>query len=43
MRSWVGFQQTAIRFERNSRFTAEVKYTFSKSLALAINGLYATA
>ena len=39
LRSWVGFQQTAIRFERNPRFGGEVKYTFSKSLALAINGL----
>lgn len=39
LRSWVGFEQTAIRFERNSRFAGEVKYTFSKSLALAINGL----
>ncbi|MCC5619285.1 glycosyltransferase family 2 protein [Nostoc sp. CHAB 5836] len=39
LRSWVGFQQTAIRFERNPRFAGKVKYTFSKSLALAINGL----
>ncbi len=39
LRSWVGFQQTAIRFERNPRFAGEVKYTFRKSLALAINGL----
>ena len=39
LRSWVGFQQTAIRFERDSRFAGEVKYTFGKSLALAVNGL----
>ncbi|MEH2347580.1 MAG: glycosyltransferase family 2 protein [Nostoc sp.] len=39
LRSWVGFEQTAIRFERNPRFAGEVKYTFRKSLALAINGL----
>ncbi|MEH2371329.1 glycosyltransferase family 2 protein [Nostoc sp.] len=39
LRSWVGFQQTAIRFERNPRFAGKVKYTFSKSLVLAINGL----
>ncbi len=39
LRSWVGFQQTAIRFERDPRFAGEVKYTFSKSLALAVNGL----
>ncbi|MBW4664569.1 MAG: glycosyltransferase family 2 protein [Chroococcus sp. CMT-3BRIN-NPC107] len=39
LRSWVGFRQTAIRFEREARFAGEVKYTFRKSLALAINGL----
>ena len=39
LRSWIGFQQTAIRFERDPRFAGEVKYTFHKSLALAINGL----
>lgn len=39
LRSWVGFKQTAIKFERDPRFAGEVKYTFRKSLALAINGL----
>lgn len=39
LRSWVGFRQTAIRFKRDPRFAGEVKYTFSKSLALAVNGL----
>ncbi|MBD2019530.1 glycosyltransferase family 2 protein [Leptolyngbya sp. FACHB-36] len=39
LRSWIGFQQTAVRFERDPRFAGEVKYTFRKSLALAINGL----
>ena len=39
LRSWVGFQQTSIRFERDPRFAGEVKYTFGKSLALAVNGL----
>lgn len=39
LRSWIGFQQTAIRFERDPRFAGEVKYTFRKSFALAINGL----
>jgi glycosyltransferase involved in cell wall biosynthesis len=39
LRSWVGFSQTAIKFERDPRFAGEVKYTFQKSLALAINGL----
>lgn len=39
LRSWVGFPQTAIKFEREQRFAGEVKYTFAKSLALAVNGL----
>jgi polyisoprenyl-phosphate glycosyltransferase len=39
LRSWVGFRQTAIRFERDPRFAGEVKYTFSKSMSLAINSL----
>lgn len=39
MRSWVGFRQKAIWFERDPRFAGEVKYTFTKSLALAVNGL----
>jgi polyisoprenyl-phosphate glycosyltransferase len=39
LRSWIGFPQTAIQFEREARFAGEVKYTFFKSLALAINGL----
>lgn len=39
LRSWIGFSQTAIKFERDPRFAGDVKYTFQKSLALAINGL----
>lgn len=39
LRAWVGFRQTAIEFEREPRFAGEVKYTFSKSFALAINSL----
>ena len=39
LRSWVGFRQTAIPFERDPRFAGEAKYTFRKSLMLAINGL----
>ncbi|MBW4620629.1 MAG: glycosyltransferase family 2 protein [Cyanosarcina radialis HA8281-LM2] len=39
LRAWVGFAQTSIPFERDPRFAGEVKYTFRKSLALAINGL----
>lgn len=39
LRSWIGFRQTAVQFERDPRFAGEVKYTFHKSLGLAINGL----
>lgn len=39
LRSWIGFPQTAIQFEREARFAGDVKYTFFKSLALAVNGL----
>jgi dolichol-phosphate mannosyltransferase len=39
LRAWVGFRQTAIKFERDPRFAGEVKYTFRKSLSLAINSL----
>ncbi len=39
MRAWIGFKQTSIPFERGPRFAGEVKYSFSKSLALAINGI----
>jgi polyisoprenyl-phosphate glycosyltransferase len=41
LRSWVGFKQTALKFDRDSRFAGDVKYTFAKSWALAINGLVA--
>ncbi len=39
LRSWIGFNQTALKFKRDPRFAGDVKYTFTKSLALAINGL----
>jgi dolichol-phosphate mannosyltransferase len=39
LRSWIGFAQTAVPFERNPRYAGDVKYTFSKSWSLALNGL----
>lgn len=39
LRAWVGFKQTAVTFERDPRFAGEVKYTFRKSLSLAVNGI----
>lgn len=39
LRSWVGFRQIALPFRRDPRFAGEVKYTFLKSLSLAIDGI----
>jgi polyisoprenyl-phosphate glycosyltransferase len=39
LRAWVGFRQAAIQFDRDPRFAGEVKYTFHKSLALAISSI----
>ncbi|MDB9528816.1 glycosyltransferase family 2 protein [Oscillatoria sp. CS-180] len=39
LRAWVGFKQTAVYFERDPRFLGEAKYTFCKSLSLAVSSL----
>jgi polyisoprenyl-phosphate glycosyltransferase len=39
LRAWVGFNQIALHFERDSRFAGSAKYTFLNSFALAINGI----
>lgn len=39
LRSWLGFRQAAVTFDRPARFAGEAKYTFRQSLNLAINGL----
>ena len=39
LRSWVGFRQVGIECERNARFSGEVKYTFTKLVKLALDGL----
>jgi dolichol-phosphate mannosyltransferase len=39
LRAWLGFRQTAVQFERAARYAGEPKYTFRKSLSLAINGI----
>lgn len=41
LRAWVGFQQTAITLHRPPRFAGEVKYTFRKSLTLALSSIMA--
>ncbi|EAZ88690.1 glycosyltransferase family 2 protein [Crocosphaera chwakensis] len=39
LRAWIGFRQTAVKFERDPRFAGEVKYTFHKSFSLVLNSL----
>ncbi|MGP1383185.1 MAG: glycosyltransferase family 2 protein [Thainema sp.] len=39
LRSWVGFRQTAVQFQRDPRFAGKPKYTFFKSWLLAIDGI----
>ncbi|MFM2395257.1 MAG: hypothetical protein RLZZ546_3240 [Bacteroidota bacterium] len=40
MRSWVGFNQIGIEYNRSEREQGESKYTFSKLLKLALNGIF---
>ena len=40
MRSWVGFKQFAFSYERSNRFAGESKYTLSKLMQLAFNGIF---
>jgi dolichol-phosphate mannosyltransferase len=39
MVSWVGFRQTAVRYERKERFAGETKYPLRKMLRFAIDGI----
>ena len=39
MFSWVGFRQIGVPYERAERFAGEPKYSYRKSLTLAIDGL----
>ncbi len=39
LRAYAGFKQIGVEYERHSRAAGEVKYTFSKLLKLAIDGL----
>lgn len=39
MRSWVGFRQTAMPYDRDSRRKGQTKYTLSKLVLLAVDGL----
>ncbi|MDR3540451.1 MAG: glycosyltransferase family 2 protein [Desulfosporosinus sp.] len=37
--SWVGFQQTAVEYERDERFAGETKYPLKKMIKLSLDGL----
>jgi len=39
IRSWVGFKQIGLEYERDARFSGDAKYTFSKLIRLAFDGL----
>lgn len=40
LRSWTGFRQTGVDYERAERFIGSPKYTFLALLRLAMNGIY---
>ncbi|OHA01870.1 MAG: glycosyl transferase [Candidatus Sungbacteria bacterium RIFCSPHIGHO2_02_FULL_49_12] len=40
LRSWAGFKQVGVSYERDARFAGEAKYTFSKLLKLAYDGIF---
>jgi polyisoprenyl-phosphate glycosyltransferase len=40
MRSWIGFKQLGLEYERAERADGESKYPFSKLLKLAFNGIF---
>lgn len=40
LRAWIGFRQIGLEYERNARIAGETKYTFSKLLKLAFDGIF---
>ncbi len=39
LRSWLGFRQIGVEYERDARYAGEVKYTLRKLLQLAFDGI----
>lgn len=39
LRSWLGFRQIGVEYERDARYAGEVKYTLKKLLQLAFDGI----
>ena len=40
MRSWIGFRQVGLPYERDERLAGEAKYSFKMLLSLAYNGIF---
>ena len=40
MRTWIGFRQIGIAYDRQERASGDSKYSFSKLVQLALNGIY---
>lgn len=40
MRTWIGFKQIGITYDRQERASGDSKYTFSKLFQLALNGIF---
>jgi glycosyltransferase involved in cell wall biosynthesis len=43
IRTWVGFRQVGLAYERDRRFAGEPKYTVTKLLALAYDGVFSVS
>jgi len=41
LRSWVGFHQVGLVYDRGERYSGEVKYTLPKLMKLALDGIFA--
>jgi dolichol-phosphate mannosyltransferase len=40
MRTWIGYKQIGITYDRHERASGDSKYTFSKLFQLALNGIF---
>lgn len=40
LRSWVGFKQTGLEYERDERHSGKTKYSFRSLMKLALNGIF---
>ena len=40
LRTWIGYRQTGLAYERATRFAGEPKYTFSGLVKLGLDGIF---